>query len=73
MKRVVVENNAVILTFNKTFYPEEIIRQSMADFHDVCDSGFEGEKLVLKPKTNEIDMQKLGYEFYNYLLDLIKS
>lgn len=73
MKRVVVENNTVILTFNKNFYPGEIIRQSMADFHDVCDSGFEGEKLVLKPKSNEIDIELLGYEFYNYLLGLIKS
>ena len=73
MKRVVVENNAVVMTFNKNFYPEEFIRQSMADFHEVCDSSFEGERLVLKPKTNEIDIQKLGYEFYNYLLGLIKS
>ncbi len=73
MKRVIVENNAVILTFNKTFYPEEIIRQAGTDFQEVCEIDYEGEKLVLKPKTNEIDMQKLGYEFYNYLLGLIKS
>lgn len=73
MKRVIVEENGVILTFNKNFYPEEFVRQAISDFNEVCEASYKDEKLTLKPKTNEIDVQNLGYEFYNYLLGLIKS
>jgi len=73
MKRIVIENNAVVMTFNKNFYPKELIEQSALDFKEVCDCNFQDEKLALKPKSNEIDIELLGYEFYNYLLGLIKS
>ena len=67
------DKNLVILTFNDTFYPKDLIEKSILDFKEVCDSDFQGEKLILKPKNNEIDINTLGYEFYNYLLGLIKS
>ena len=75
MRRINVDkdNNLVVLTFNDNLYPKDLINQSILDFQEVCDSRFEGEKLVLKPKSNEIDMDNLGYEFYNYLLGLLKS
>lgn len=67
------DKNLVILTFNDNFYPKDLIEQSILDFKEVCDSNFQGEKLILKPLSNEIDINNLGYEFYNYLLGLIKS
>ena len=66
-------SNSVVLTFNENFYPKELIEQAISDFHEVCDSRFEDENLVLKPKNNEVDINNLGYEFYNYVLGLIKS
>ncbi len=75
MKRVTVDKgkNLVILTFNNNFYPRDLIRQAMTDFDEVCDSSFENENFILKPKNDEIEIGKLGYEFYNYLLGLMKS
>ena len=75
MKRVTVDKgkNIVILTFNDAFYSKSLIGQAMLDFQEVCDSYFEGENFILKPKNSEISLDSLGYEFYNYLFGLIKS
>ena len=67
------DKHLVILTFNDNFYSKDLIEKSILDFKEVCDSNFQGEKLILKPKSNEIDINALGYEFYNYLLGLIKG
>ena len=75
MKRVSVdkERNAAVLTFNEDLYPQELINKSISDFKEVCDVKFEDKNLVLKPKTKDVNIENLGYEFYNYLLGLIKS
>ena len=75
MKRVTVDKgkNMAILTFNNTFYSKNLIEQAMLDFQGVCYSHFEGDNLILKLKSDEINIENLGYEFYNYLLGLIKS
>ena len=75
MKRVEVDkkNNTAVLTFNKHFYPEEIVERAILDFRDACDASFQSGKLILKPKGSEINAGILGYEFYNYLLALLKS
>jgi len=75
MKRVEVEekNSTVTLTFNKNLYPQELIEQAISDFKDACEAAFQNEKLVLRPKSDEIKADVLGYEFYNYLLGLIKG
>ena len=67
------DKKLVILTFNDNFYPEELVNKAIMEFNEVCDSSRQGEKLILKPKDSEIDINTLGYEFYNYLLGLIKS
>lgn len=73
MKRIIIDERTsqVVLTFNQKFYPRELIEQSAIDFKDVCDSKFEGDQLFLKLKSNDVDLQNLGYEFYNYLFGLI--
>lgn len=75
MKRVTVNKseNLAILTFNDNFYSRDLVSRAMMDFNEVCDSHFEGENFILRPKNDEIDINNLGYEFYNYLLGLIKS
>ena len=75
MKRVEIDekSNIAILTFNKRFYPEELVKQAILDFKDACDARFQSEKLILKPKGSEINAGILGYEFYNYLLAMLKS
>ena len=75
MKRVEVDkkNNITILTFNKRFYPEELVKRAILDFKDACDASFQNGKLILKPKGGEIGADALGYEFYNYLLALLKT
>lgn len=48
------------------------MNQAMKDFKEVCDFKEESGDLVLIPKKG-IDIDKLGYEFYNYILGLMKN
>ncbi len=74
MQRVTInkENNKVILNFNSYFYNEKHIEQAIKDFNEICDFKKEDNNLVLTPKKS-IRLDKLGYEFYNYVLNLMKN
>lgn len=61
------------ITLNNFFYPERFISIAMDDFNDVCIFRREGNQLILKPKKRGADIQKVGYEFCNYALGLIKN
>lgn len=71
MERIKVEEDRVKLSFNNDFYPQEFIDQATEDFSEECKVEHEGEWLVLIPKTEK--PKTVGYEFYNYVLGLIKN
>lgn len=75
MKKIEIDkkNNLVKLRFNKHFYKEEFIDLAIKDFDNVCEIKKEKNVLNLKPKSKEIELETVGYEFYNYLLGLIKN
>ena len=80
MERITVKNDEkeVILDFDTRFYPLNFIVSASKDFSECCwifvdGSNAQNIKIGLKPKSDDIELQNLGYEFYNYVLGLIKS
>lgn len=70
--RINRQKNEVRLRFNEQFYPKKYIDMAVDDFGKVCDFKESKDCLVLKPKGKE-DISTIGYEFYNYVLGLIKN
>lgn len=64
--------NEVLLSFNEKIYKKEFIDMAVLDFNKVCDIKQDKEKILLKPKE-KVDLETIGYEFYNYVLELIKN
>ena len=64
--------NKVLVNFNEQFYKKEFIDRAILDFNEVCDIKKSEEGLLLRPKER-IDIDILGYEFYNYVLGLVKN
>lgn len=79
MGRILVnkESKEVFISFNTIFYPSSYLHQATSDFSDSCWTSIDqnGKELVvkLKPKSDEINLDTLGYEFYNYVLGIIKN
>ncbi len=70
--RVNKAKNEVLLNFNEKFYRKGFIDQAVLDFKEVCDIKETNKGLSLKPKE-KVDIDVLGYEFYNYTLGLMKN
>lgn len=66
------EKKEILLSFNDKFYTEEHINQALKDFGEICDFRKEGKTIVLTPKKGT-DLDRLGYEFYNYVFGLMKN
>lgn len=64
--------NEVLLSFNADIYKKEFIDQSILDFGEICDIKKTEDGLLLTPKKN-VDVDVIGYEFYNYVLSLMKN
>lgn len=75
MKRVIVdeEKGIVKLSFNSHFYKEDFINQAVQAFSEICNIRKEEDFIYLEPKNKETDLKKIGYEFYNYTLAVIKN
>lgn len=74
MERVKInkEKKEVLVSFNEKFYTKEAIEQAILDFQEVCDVKREEKGLLLVPKKKE-DLELLGYEFYNYVLGVMRN
>lgn len=66
------EDNEIFLRFNDCFYDPYYIEEAINDFIEVCDIEKKDNGYVLKPK-NPSDIDIVGYEFYNYVLGLLKN
>lgn len=72
------ENGVVRLTVDTKFYGASAIIIAAKEYLDSCwmyvDGDPKGKMLVtLKPKNKDIDLNTLGYEFYNFMLGLIQD
>jgi len=71
------EEKHVLISFDTKFYPYECIYKAIQDFSGSCFSNIKGNQespiVILKPKSDEINLHNLGYEFYNYVLGIIKN
>jgi len=66
------EKNHVIVRFNNEIYCNHCINNATNDFKDICSIEKSKDGFFLKPKK-EIELETLGYEFYNYVLSLMKN
>lgn len=79
MDKIVIkkEEKEVLINFDTKFYPFDCILRAAQDFSDSCwvsvDGSPESLQVMLRPKSDEIDLDTLGYEFYNYVLGIIKN
>jgi hypothetical protein len=64
--------NEVLLAFNSKFYPLEFVDKTIIDFSEICHAKKTKNGILLKPKE-KLDINILGYEFYNYILGLVKN
>jgi hypothetical protein len=76
LEKVKVRKNKVEVTLNRAFYNYESVLRTKKDFSrfaKVLIKKFDDKiVVVMKPKT-KVGLEKLGYEFYNYLLNMIKE
>lgn len=71
------EEKQVLVNFDTRFYPSDCVLKAVQDFSDSCwtstDSSSGNLQVMLRPKSEEINLDTLGYEFYNYVLGIIKN
>ena len=69
--------NAVIVRIQTGLYPRATIEAACRDYEPACSAHLtqEGALAVVElvPKTKDIPLDTLGYEFCNYLLGLLKT
>jgi len=58
----------VHIRLDKQCYPEKFIASALQDFSEVCSGRQDEGKVILVPIGKNLELQKLGYEFCNYLL-----
>lgn len=70
--KIDLEKNEVAISFNKKFYNEKFIDMALKDFSKTCGVEKDRDLILLRPKE-KTDINIIGYEFYNYVLGLIKN
>ena len=68
----------VKLIVDTKFYGSGAIMQAAKEFGESCWVLVDGDKddkmlVSLKPKLKDIELDTLGYEFYNYMLGLVQD
>lgn len=77
MERVNVVKGEVNISINQNFYSWDCITKTKKLFLKECKvsikKGQDSVEVKLKPKSKKVDLEVLGYEFYNYLLNTLKE
>ena len=64
-----INDNSAKIILKEKFYPEKNVLQAIEDFKDVCEIEKIGEEIILRCG----DVEKVSYEFCNYVLGLINN
>ena len=71
------EMNRVIMEFDTKFFKKEHVLLAAQDYTHLCwilvDGSDEKIVVIMIPKDEKIDTEKLKDEFYNYVLSTIKN
>jgi len=70
--KINLENSEIRVNFNEKIYGKMFIEKAAEDFSLVCEVKKSEDGLLLKTKDKE-DLEILGYEFYNYVLGLVRN
>ncbi len=77
MNPITVRKNIVYLRMNSSFYPFRCIVKAVKDYGRVCNISIQPRAthilLRIKPKNSGKNLKKIGQEFYNYVLALVKD
>lgn len=78
MEKITVEKDRVVVRVDTRFYPYSSILKTAKKFSDSCWVLVDGDPentiiVILKPKTGDISLNEIGYEFYNHLIAAIKN
>jgi len=75
--RINPRGRTVELNLNHLLYPEDIVKKAAEDFGKVCDTIIErrGERINIKMKlkVRKIKIDRVVYDFVNYLLAEVKN
>ncbi len=76
--RINKKRDETVVFLDTTFYPSEDIMEATRAFSESCWVTAEGDaksimQVNLKPRSKHIELDKIGYEFYNYVLGVIKN
>ena len=72
------KNRAVKLVIDTKFYGPSAIIMAAKEYLDSCWMYVDGDPkdkmiVTIKPKSKEIELKTVGYEFYNFMLGLIQD
>ena len=72
------KNNETKLIIDTQFYGYDSILTASKDFTESCWVFMDGDKedkilVTLKPKSDDVEISSLGYEFFNYVLGLMQN
>jgi len=70
--KILKTKNQVRLLFNSSFYKTEFIDAAVKDFEKICRIHRLDNILFIEPNEG-LDVETIGYEFYNYVLCLSKN
>lgn len=60
------------LLFNHLLYDAQFVDKAIEDFSDICNIKKVDNVILIEPKA-KIEAEAIGYEFYNYVLCLMKN
>lgn len=77
MERVNVEKGEVSISVNPNFYSYDCVKKTkklfMKEYKVWIKKRKDSIEVKLKPKSKKANLEILGYEFYNYLLNTLKE
>lgn len=73
MESIKYFENKAILKINEKIYSKHIIEKAAKDFSPLCNVNLKGNFIEIIPLGKSIDVKTLSYEFFNYMLALIKE
>ncbi len=72
------KNKIVKMIVDTRFYGHGAVLSAAKEYTDVCWMFVDGDPddkllVTIKPKTDDIELETVGYEFYNYVLGLMQD
>lgn len=77
VEKIIVKRRNVELNFNPKIYCYDCVLQTKKRFDKICKISIKKDsdniRLVLAPKDKNVNLEVLGYEFFNHVLSTIKE